>query len=399
MEQNKIRNKILAISGQPVTGKGTNIKAIIEKLKQMGYAEENIHLESTGNEFRKYFNIIVELIQSLDNEENVKKLTESEELKKIFSNNEYRKAFTETLAMLKKSGLDLSKFNIEQANNLEEFKKIRKIVDTLIDEGIKEKGIEINSQSRPDDIWIIDSRLAFYNIPDAFSVRLTASPDVAAQRLLQDKTRGKEDSKYKDIVEAKEARERRRIGETSRYLQRYGVNLEDENNYDLIIDTSYSSINDISNTILKCSELFYQGKPFEKKWTSPKLLLPLQEERLTYGKALYDLEEIIQSIRENGYYPSSPVEIVEADGLKGIVEGHHRNFGAAYDGLTLVPYIVLAKDDEKLPGKTITARQYMQGLTASKLYGHEELIGKEFSYKEVYPDIYEKLKQKEQEER
>ena len=67
--------------------------------------------------------------------------------------------------------------------------------------------------------------------------------------------------------------------------------------------------------------------------------------------------------------------------------------------MTLVPYTVLAKDDEKLPGKTITARQYMQGLTASKLYGHEELIGKEFSYKEVYPDIYEKLKQKEQEER
>ena len=35
MEENKIRNKILAISGQPVTGKGTNIKAIIEKLKQI----------------------------------------------------------------------------------------------------------------------------------------------------------------------------------------------------------------------------------------------------------------------------------------------------------------------------------------------------------------------------
>ena len=53
----------------------------------------------------------------------------------------------------------------------------------------------------------------------------------------------------------------------------------------------------------------------------------------------------------------------------------------------------------KIPEKSITARQYMQGLTASKLYGHEELIGKEFSYEEVYPDIYEKLKQKEQEER
>ena len=32
MEKSKIKNKILAISGQPVTGKGTNIKTIIEKL-------------------------------------------------------------------------------------------------------------------------------------------------------------------------------------------------------------------------------------------------------------------------------------------------------------------------------------------------------------------------------
>ena len=47
--------------------------------------------------------------------------------------------------------------------------------DTLIDEGIKRTGEEINSVNRPDEIWIVDSRLAFSNIPDAFSVRLTTT--------------------------------------------------------------------------------------------------------------------------------------------------------------------------------------------------------------------------------
>ena len=50
------KNKIITISGQPVTGKGTTVKRIIEKLSEQGYSEENIHVITTGHEFRNYFN-------------------------------------------------------------------------------------------------------------------------------------------------------------------------------------------------------------------------------------------------------------------------------------------------------------------------------------------------------
>ena len=55
MDENKIKNKIIAISGEPVSGKGTTVKKMIEKLKEQGYTDEQIHLETTGNDFRRYF--------------------------------------------------------------------------------------------------------------------------------------------------------------------------------------------------------------------------------------------------------------------------------------------------------------------------------------------------------
>ena len=392
MEDKKIRNKIITISGQPVTGKGTNVKAIIEKLKQKGYKDENIHLESTGDTFRKYFNSIIEMIQNLNSEEKAKECGKSAEIKELLNNEEYRKALAETIAKLKKSGIDLKNFNIEQANNLEEFKKIRKIVDTLIDQGMARKGIEINKEEKPDDIWIIDSRLAFHNIPEAFSVRLTSKPEVAGKRLFDDKTRGKEDNKYESVEEAIEAREKRRLGENERYLRRYGVDLDDENNYDLIIDTSYSTVDDISNSILECSDLYYQNKYFPKNWASPKVFLPLQPERVTIGKASYSMDEMIESMKKYGYISSMPIRIVEFNGMKGIVEGHHRNFGAALNGITLIPYTVMAKDNEE-------AENFLKGATTSKLHTHEWFLGDGFSYDEIYPGIYDRLKEEDEQER
>ena len=223
---NKIRNKIIALSGQPVTGKGTTTKALIEKLEKDGYKAENIHVISTGNEFRRYFNILIDFIRNLNNDEKMKELSETEEMKDLMKSLERRVHLINTISKIRNSDIDLENFSIEQANNLDELKEIRSIIDTLIDEGIKRTGEEINSVNRPDEIWIVDSRLAFSNIPDAFSVRLTTTPEVAAKRLLNDSSRGKEDSSYKSLEEAKIAREKRRLGEQERYKQRYGIDLE-----------------------------------------------------------------------------------------------------------------------------------------------------------------------------
>lgn len=255
---NVIKNKIITISGEPVSGKGTATKELIEKLKTEGYTNEQIHVQSTGNEFRKYFNSVIELVINFDNFEKLEELKTRPELKDFFNNKEYRELLLETIIKLKKANTDLSKFTIQQANNSEEFHNIRHVVDSLIDSAMKDKGKEINSKEHPNDIWIIDSRLAFANIPESFSVRLTTRPEIAGKRLFYDKSRGAEDSKYKTIEEAISEREKRKIGERKRYLERYGIDLENEDNYDIIIDTSYSTPSDIANEILEKAKIYYK---------------------------------------------------------------------------------------------------------------------------------------------
>ena len=395
-------NKIIALSGQPVTGKGSTVVATKSKLMEQGYSEENINIISTGDEFRHYFKAIFEFIKNYDDVQKVEELSENPYLKKFVDKPEYRDILIETLVQLKENRVGIDNLTIFQANTLKEFGPLRDAVDKILDiEGLAEKGKELASISKPNEIWIIDSRLALNYIPEAFSVRLISNPQVAAERYFNAK-RGETDS-YNSIEEAYEAREKRRIDEQNRYIERYGIDLEDENNYDLIIDTSYSSVEDISDTILKCFACYREGQPFAKKWASPKTFLPLQTELTTLrkGEAKSGLEEMEEDIRKNGYEPSSSIEIIEADGIRYLINGHHRNFGQARNNKTLVPYEVIATDDEKMPEEfrftpTETARNRAATLKSGYLYGHEWLIGETFSYNEIYPGIYEKLKEQEE---
>lgn len=397
-------NKIITISGQPVTGKGTTVKALVKKLAKQGYPKENIHIISTGHEFRNYFNAIFEFVTKYKKPEQMESFKQNEYLKTLLEKQENRDVLINTIIELMQNGIDVNSLTIENANNLKEFSTLRKTVDTIIDTSIAQKGVEINSKENQNEIWIIDSRLAFNNIPDAFSIRLTATPEVAAQRLFNDTTRGKEDN-YSSIEAAFEAREKRRLGEQQRYIQTYGIDLENEENYDLIIDTSYSTTEDISDTILTCLECYNNEQPFTKRWASPKTFLPLQREldTLQSGDSLMNFEEIDKLIKKYGYFPESAIETIEVDRVRYIINGHHRNFSQAQNKKTLIPYEVLAKDDEIMPEQyrtnpTETARNRTRTAQNSFLYGHEWLIEDDFSYNEIYPGIYEKIRKIEEKE-
>ena len=396
----KVKNKIISISGEPVTGKGTNIKRIKQKLIERGYTEDNIHIISTGHEFRAYFKEVLKYIANIENDEVLKDIYNNGKIRNIIHNPEYRKSFIELIAKLgtKKLPEDIS---IEQANNMQELAQIRALIDTVVDEELERKGKEINEEQRLDEVWIVDSRLGFKNIPDSFSVRLTCQPEIAGERLFNDNSRGDEDNNYKSIEEAIEQREKRRLGEISRYKQRYGVDLTDESNYNLIIDTSFSNVDDISNVILTCLDRYQNDEFIPKMWASPKQMLPMQGERATYGKGTSGLsfEELSNLIKTNGYDQNYPIKIVEVNGEKYIIEGHHRNFGTAYVGISIVPYEVLAKDNECLPKKYYggcKAKDISNGLQAINLTGHEMFLDKInnsfFSYNNVYSGIYSRLK-------
>ena len=74
--ENEIKNRIIAISGEPVSGKGTTIKKMNDMLIKDGYKEENIHIISTGHQFRDYFEKIIDFIRNINDSEKLKKLGE-----------------------------------------------------------------------------------------------------------------------------------------------------------------------------------------------------------------------------------------------------------------------------------------------------------------------------------
>lgn len=345
----KIKNRIITISGEPASGKSTVINKLKEDYEKQGF---NVHIFSVGHEFRK---------------------------------------------IAQEKGLTIEELN--------EYMTKRENIDKLIDSTVAQRGKEINSKLRENDIYIFDSRLAFHNIPDSFSIRLTVDDNVAGKRVFGDNKRGKEDT-YTSIEEAIEKTHNRKITEVERYKKRYGIDLHDENNYKLVIDTSYSKVEDITQVIEQCLGLELEEKPYAKMWTSPKKLLPLQSEMDTYGigyGSSCTFDGFIEKLKKEGYNPDSEIHAISVYDRLYIIEGHHRNFAAAKMGKSLVPYYISAKDDEKILGYgENTARQRAKCLDKNNMWGHEPFFdepGKPFSYNHIYPGIYDELNKKEPEER
>lgn len=379
--------RIISISGQPVSGKSTAINKMTELLKEKGIKEEDIHVVSVGNNFRAYFNKIMDLASDLKSKsiEELKDTSVDEELKQLCSNENYRKRLKQALVNLIMSDFDFDKFDIEKANNSDKLKEIRDVIDTIVDTKVTELGKEAIKNNRENEVWIMDSRLAFSNIPESFAVRLTVRDDVAGKRLFEATTqRGKEDSGYASVEEAMEKVIKRGQGEEKRYKERYGVELSNEDNYNLIIDTSFSNVDDIAKTILTCEECERSGKYYGKRWTSPKTLLPTQRSAETFDRGNEEYIEILKKdVTENGYAPSSEVEIFEYEGRKYLNDGNHRVAVLAELGNTMIPY-------EVNKFSAFACKAYSEEMTLDKLCTYTNIFrknDKSFSYEDIYPGI------------
>ena len=104
--------------------------------------------------------------------------------------------------------------------------------------------------AKENDNIIIDARLGFFLLPDAFNVYMLANIDTAAKRLFRaSKTRGKEEE-YLSEKEARKAIELRENSERERYLKLYKVDIHDKNNYDFVIDTTNLSSDQVVQEII-----------------------------------------------------------------------------------------------------------------------------------------------------
>jgi len=118
-----------------------------------------------------------------------------------------------------------------------------KSIDKYIDDNLR----AINEGS--DFRYILDSRMAWHFIPKSFKIYATVEPKIAAQRVLNDKTRFNEPDAA-DLQERVDSLLERQNVENRRYKSMYGVDCDDLSNYDLVIDTSHHTVKELTAQIL-----------------------------------------------------------------------------------------------------------------------------------------------------
>lgn len=110
-----------------------------------------------------------------------------------------------------------------------------------IDRQVDDYLVSLNGGS--EDI-VLDSRMAWHFVKDSLKIRLTVAPEVAVARIFRDDAHLRE--KFQNLAEAEDEVNRRRQSEIVRYKSLYGVDIGDESNFDLVIDTSHKAPQDVT---------------------------------------------------------------------------------------------------------------------------------------------------------
>lgn len=135
------------------------------------------------------------------------------------------------------SGMSLNELNTKAEHNIE--------IDKKIDNEVK----KIGAMNK----IVIDSRLAFYWIPESFKVYLELSPEIAKERILNNLKENTLRKQSEDSSTAEEIYEKiinRLESEKKRYKELYGVDHTDKNNFDLVIDTNKNNLEQVVDIIV-----------------------------------------------------------------------------------------------------------------------------------------------------
>ena len=132
-------------------------------------------------------------------------------------------------------------------------------LDKEIDDTVTRISIE-----RKDDLLIFDSRMAWHFAKETFKIFLTIDPMEAAVRVMKNQ-RGEEE-RYSSVYEACEKLVERSNVERERFIQIYGVDYHDHGNFDVIIDTTHRTPEEVVTIIVDYYEKYKQDPA---SFTSP----------------------------------------------------------------------------------------------------------------------------------
>ena len=189
--------------------------------------------------------------------------------------------------------------NILQLNKLaQDDKEIDKTIDKYI-KGLSEK-----------EQIIVDSRLAWFLIKDTLKVYLYVDTKEAAKRIYTEQR--ETEGKFKSMEEVENSIIERKNSETQRYTKLYGVDIHDNMNYDLIIDTSNKTPHEVAKIIKDYKEGY--SLLIDTCNIRPTLRLRETNEKI--------VNDYVKKIRSG--YEIEPLEVSKYNNKYYIIRGHHR---------------------------------------------------------------------------
>ena len=239
--------------------------------------------------------------------------------------------------------------------------------DRSIDDEIDSYVVEIG---KTQDHLILDSRLAWHFIPAAFKVFLAVDPVVGAERVFH---ASRNDENNPSLEATLENNRKRQAIEDQRFHKLYTVNFRKYGNYDLIIDTSYTSPEAIAGKIKDCFEAWLSHNSYSSLWIAPRKLLPTQA-----IKEFTDDELTNIGIDEN-----QPIAVFVCNGFIYIRDGHRRTIASHKAGCDLIPAKILTEEPSEELSPSLSAAKVASDVSLSMLHDWEKTLG--FKYK-IYPD-------------
>lgn len=135
-------------------------------------------------------------------------------------------------AIAKKRGITILELSRVEEQNPE--------IDKEIDEKQKELAKEDN--------FVLDSRLGAFFIKNSIKVFLDANEFVRAKRILKDKRVAENNKNLKEVIKNMRQREE---SEKRRYKSYYNINCYNKNYYDIVIDTTNLTPEEVVTKIIK----------------------------------------------------------------------------------------------------------------------------------------------------
>jgi len=130
--------------------------------------------------------------------------------------------------------------------------------DKKVDKYVIQLGEEKNN-------FIIESRTAWYFIPNSFKIYLQVDSEEGARRMFADyqkqvESRKAESSKIKTIEDIKEISKNRKEADDARYKKLYNINPNDMDQYDLVVNTTNLTKEEVFDKVYNAVSKFINRK-------------------------------------------------------------------------------------------------------------------------------------------